>query len=102
MLSCSNCLGKGATVPTPRATFRRFAAHAAALACVAVAAATAGAPNARAADGRELLAGAIANTRGSYLVYNFGGGAPAPMQNADGGWDGMNNGGPRMTIRCEA
>ena len=42
----------------------------------------AAAPAARAADGRELLATAIANTRGSYLVYNFGGNNPAPMLNA--------------------
>ena len=86
-------------MPTPRANFRRFAAYAAALACIAVAATTAGAPTARAADGRELLAGAIANTRGSYLVYNFGGGAPAPMQNADGGWYEMSNGGHLMIIK---
>jgi hypothetical protein len=43
-----------------------------------------GARVARAADGRELLASAIANTRGSYLVYNFGGGNPTPMLNAGG------------------
>ena len=72
-------------MPIPAAGFRRFAACAAALVCVAVAATTAGAPTARAADGRELLANAIATTRGSYLVYNFGGGAPAPMLNAGGG-----------------
>ena len=41
-------------------------------------AATAGAPVA-VADGRDQLAQAIATTRGSYLVYNFGGGYPAPM-----------------------
>ena len=38
----------------------------------AVMAAVSGAPVAQAASARELLAGAIANTRGSYLVYNFG------------------------------
>ena len=53
---------------------------------------TAGAPLAR-ADGKSLLAGAIANTRGSYLVYNFGNGHPAPMLNAGGGWYEVNSGG---------
>jgi hypothetical protein len=57
-----------------------------------------GAPVAR-ADARSLLAGAIANTRGSYLVYNFGDGHPAPMLNAGGGWYEMNNGGHLMTIK---
>ena len=56
------------------------------------------APVAR-ADGRTLLAGAIANTRGSYLVYNFGDGHPAPMLNAGGGWYELNNGGHLMTIK---
>jgi Phosphodiester glycosidase len=85
-------------VPIPPAGFRRFAACAAALVCVA--AATAGAPTARAADGRELLAGAIATTRGSYLIYNFGGGAPAPMLNAGGGWYEMSSGGHLMIIKA--
>ena len=57
-------------------------------------------PVARAADGRELLATAIAHTRGSYLVYNFGGGAPAPMLNADGGAYEMSNGGHLMIIKA--
>ncbi|MDT7794785.1 MAG: hypothetical protein QOD59_4226 [Mycobacterium sp.] len=87
-------------MPTPRANLRRFVARAATLVlCVAGVAATAGAPPAHAADGRELLAGAIANTRGSYLVYNFGGGAPAPMLNAGGGWYEMSNGGHLMIIK---
>ena len=43
-----------------------------------------------------MLAGAIANTRGSYLVYNFGDGHPAPMLNAGGGWYEMNSGGHLM------
>ena len=86
-------------MPIPPANFRRFVACAAALvSCVAVAT-TAGAPTAHAADGRELLAGAIANTRGSYLVYNFGGGAPAPMLNAGGGAYEMSNGGHLMIIK---
>jgi hypothetical protein len=58
-----------------------------------------GASVARAADGRELLASAIANTRGSYLVYNFGGGNPAPMLNAGGSWYEMGGGGHLMIIK---
>jgi hypothetical protein len=58
-----------------------------------------GVPAAHAADGRELLATAIATTRGSYLVYNFGGGHPAPLQDARGGWYEMDNGGRLMVIR---
>lgn len=56
-------------------------------------------PVALAASGRDLLAGAIANTRGSYLVYNFGGGFPAPMLNAGGNWYEMDNGGHLMIIK---
>jgi hypothetical protein len=85
-------------VPSPPANLRRFAACAtASLLCAALA--TTASPLARAADGRELLANAIANTRGSYLVYNFGGGAPAPMMNADGGWYEAANGGHLMIIK---
>jgi hypothetical protein len=52
-----------------------------------------GQPVARAADARDQLANAIATTRGSYLVYNFGGGHPAPMLNAAGDWyEGLNGG----------
>ena len=47
---------------------------------------------AHAASGRDLLAGAIANTRGSYLVYNFGSGNPAPMRE-------MSSGGHLMIIK---
>ncbi|MDT5017759.1 MAG: hypothetical protein QOD39_3919, partial [Mycobacterium sp.] len=80
-------------------TLRRFAASAAALALCAALSTTAGVPTADAASGRDLLAGAIANTRGSYLVYNFGGGHPAPMLNAGGGWYEMDNGGHLMIIK---
>ena len=52
------------------------------------------------ADGREQLANAIATTRGSYLVYNFGGGYPAPMLNAAGNWYEMSNGGHLMIIKA--
>ncbi|OBK71809.1 hypothetical protein A5651_18300 [Mycobacterium sp. 1274761.0] len=72
-------------------------AYAAALVLVTALSATA-APVAR-ADGRALLAGAIANTQGSYLVYNFGDGHPAPMLNAGGNWYEMNSGGHLMTIK---
>src|SRR6185369_13498709 len=98
MLSWSSCLSKGGTVPIPPVTLQRFVACAATLAVFA-AMATTPPPTARAADGRELLANAIATTRGAYLVYNFGGGAPAPMLNARGGWYEMSNGGHLMIIK---
>jgi hypothetical protein len=63
---------------------------------------TAGVPTVRAADAREQLAAAIANTRGSYLVYNFGGGHPAPMLNSGGAWYEMSNGGLLMIIKSAA
>ncbi len=68
------------------ANIRRLVASAAALVLCAALSTTVGVPAAHAADARELLANAIATTRGSYLVYNFGGGHPAPMLNAGGGW----------------
>ncbi len=68
--------------------------------CVAVAVLTLAsgisAPGAHAAA-RDQLAQAIANTRGSYLVYNFGPGFPAPMRNAAGDWYEMTSGG-RLTV----
>ena len=85
-------------MPIPPANFGRFVACAAALVLCAGVATTA-APTVRAADGRELLANAIATTRGSYLVYNFGGGAPAPMLNAGGGAYEMSSGGHLMIIK---
>ncbi|MFA5711703.1 MAG: phosphodiester glycosidase family protein [Mycolicibacterium sp.] len=83
---------------TPAAVIRRLAAACAAALTGASVALAAG-PVAHAADARELLASAIANTRGSYLVYNFGGGAPAPMLNAGGNWYEMSNGGHLMIIK---
>jgi Phosphodiester glycosidase len=62
-------------------------------------AATSGQSVAR-ADAREQLANAIATTRGSYLVYNFGSGFPAPMLRADGSTYEMSNGGHLMTIKA--
>jgi len=53
-------------------------------------------PRAHAAA-RDQLTQAIANTRGSYLVYNFGPGFPSPMRNAAGDWYEMVNGG-RLTV----
>jgi hypothetical protein len=70
---------------------------AAAVLCVGLAATT-GQPVAR-AEARDLLANAIANTQGSYLVYNFGSGHPAPMVNAGGGWYDGDNGGHLMIIK---
>jgi hypothetical protein len=86
-------------VPFPTANFGRFVACAAALVLCSGVATTAVAPPARAADGRQLLSNAIASTRGSYLVYNFGDGAPAPMLNSGGGAYEMSNGGHLMIIK---
>ena len=58
-----------------------------------------GSPVAYAADGRQLLANAIANTRGTYLVYNFGSTNPAPMLNAAGNAYEMGGGGHLMIIK---
>ncbi|MGV0849303.1 phosphodiester glycosidase family protein [Mycolicibacterium phlei] len=66
--------------------------------CAAVSV-TSGAPVSKAAGAREQLAAAIATTRGSYLVYNFGSGHPAPMLNAGGNWYEMTNGGRLMIIK---
>ena len=90
-------------MPTPAANFRRVTAGARAIAVAMVCAVlgtSMGTPAAGAAGARELLAGAIANTRGSYLVYNFGSGFPAPMLNAAGNWYEMNNGGRLMIIKA--
>lgn len=81
------------------ASVRRLSVCCAAVVLCAALGATAGAPVAR-ADARELLANAIAGTRGSYLVYNFGNGFPAPMVNAGGNYYEMSNGGHLMTIKA--
>jgi Phosphodiester glycosidase len=86
-------------VTTPAAAVQRFAAGCAALVIFAALAATSGQPVAW-ADAKEQLATAIATTRGSYLVYNFGAGAPAPMLNADGHAYEMSNGGHLMIIKA--
>lgn len=84
---------------TAIAMARRTAAVTAALLLGAGVAVTSGEPVAR-ASGKEALATAIANTRGAYLVYNFGGGHPAPMLNAAGNAYEMDNGGRLMIIKA--
>lgn len=86
---------------TPTANIRRPVAAVRSVVAVAmcVILAIATAPSAHAASARELLASAIANTRGSYLVYNFGAGFPAPMLNAAGNSYELNNGGRLMIIK---
>ena len=81
----------------PATVARRFGRVLATATALAVALSTC--PPASAADGRDRLAQAIANTRGSYLVYNFGNGFPAPMLNAAGNWYEMNNGGHLMIAK---
>ncbi len=70
------------------------------LAACCVVAGTLAAPPVAGAAARDQLAQAIANTRGSYLVYNFGNGFPAPMRNAAGDWYEMTNGGHLMIVKA--
>lgn len=86
-------------MPIPATKLRRLVASAMTLTLGAVLAAIVSAPAAQAADGRQLLANAVANTRGSYLVYNFGGSNPAPMLNAAGNWYETGGGGHLMIIK---
>lgn len=86
-------------MPARPANTRRFAAWSAALLMWAVLSTGEGIPLAQAASAREMLATAIANTRGSYLVYNFGGGHPAPMLDAGGRSYEVANGGRLMIIK---
>jgi Phosphodiester glycosidase len=86
-------------VLSPTAGLRRLATLCAALVAWVTVAGIAGAPVARAADGRDLLANAVNTTKGSYLVYNFGPGHPTPLLNAGGSWYEMNNGGHLMVIK---
>ena len=58
-----------------------------------------GPPRAHAA-GRDQLIQAISTTRGTYLVYNFGPGFPAPMLDAAGHGYEMINGGRLMVIKA--
>lgn len=65
-----------------------------------VVAGTLASPPVAGAAARDQLAQAIATTRGSYLVYNFGAGFPAPMLNAAGDWYEMTNGGHLMIVKA--
>lgn len=85
-------------VPGLAKLLQRAVATASAVA-VCAALATTGSPVARAEDPRALLLGAIANTKGAYLVYNFGGQFAAPFLAADGRAYTLNNGGHLMAIR---
>jgi hypothetical protein len=82
-------------MPLPR--IGRFTAAAAVLTLVC----GTDAPCAHAA-GRDQLTQAIATTRGSYLVYNFGPGFPAPMRNAAGASYEMTSGGRLMVVKGAA
>lgn len=84
-------------MPPFPATRRRIGRFGVVLACLALTAGTMP-PPARAAA-QDLLNQAIANTRGRYLVYNFGAGFPAPMRNAAGDAYEMNNGGHLMIVK---
>ena len=83
---------------SPAAALRRVGARVVAVLVCFTLAAT-GCPPAAAAEGRDKLALAIANTRGSYLVYNFGDGFPAPMLDAAGNWYELSNGGHLMIAK---
>ena len=88
------------TVPIPATTVQRLWAAVAALTLCATLATAGSPPHARAdGDARSLLMAAIANTRGSYLVYNFGGANAAPFVNAGGADYTMDNGGHLMTVK---
>lgn len=88
-------------MPISANTVRRLTAIVAVFAlCSALG--TLGQPHARAADPKALLLGAIANTKGAYLVYNFGGEFAAPFLAADGREYTLNNGGHLMTIKNAA
>jgi hypothetical protein len=86
-------------VPGQAAIVGRVVAGVAAFAvCAAVG--TTGVPVADAEnEARSLLLAAIANTKGSYLVYNFGSQFAAPFQSAGGNEYTLNNGGHLMTIK---
>jgi hypothetical protein len=86
-------------VLSPSAVSRRLTASCAALAVCVTLASTTGQPVARAADAREMLEQAISTTKGSYLVYNFGGDHPMPLLDGAGHWYEMNNGGHLMIIK---
>jgi hypothetical protein len=76
---------------------RRVGRLLAAAACLVVTAGTTAPVTSAAA--RDQLAAAISNTRGSYLVYNFGPGYGAPMLDAAGNWREVANGGHLMVVK---
>lgn len=86
------------SVPALAKLKQRVVAGATALALCAVLS-YGGTPTARAEDAKALLLGAIANTKGSYLVYNFGGQFAAPFMSASGNQYTLNNGGHLMTVK---
>src|ERR1700742_1249635 len=100
MLFMSHSIAERAAVLSPIASLRRLASWCSAGAVCATLAISP--PVAHAADGREMLEGAISATQGSYLVYNFGPGHPMPMLNAGGSWYEGNSGGHLMIIKSAA
>ncbi len=84
-------------MPTPVTALRRLGRVCLAVLCVGAVAGVA--PPAASAAARDQLAQAVATTRGSYLVYNFGSGFPAPMLDAGGRWYEMSNGGRLMIVK---
>ncbi|HEU0190502.1 MAG TPA: phosphodiester glycosidase family protein [Mycobacterium sp.] len=86
----------------PGVTVRRQLARCASLILCLTLVTSTGGPVARAADGRDLLASAIASARGSYLVYNFGSGHPTPLLDAAGNWYEMNGGGHLLVVKSAA
>lgn len=54
---------------------------------------------ARAEAAHDAVLAAIANTKGTFLVYNFGGSNPAPFRNAAGNEYTLDNGGHLMVIK---
>ncbi len=84
----------------PSTTLRRTGRLCLAVACLASSSLIG--PPAAAAAARDQLAAAIASTRGSYLVYNFGAGHPAPMLDAAGRWYEGTAGGRLMIAKSAA
>jgi hypothetical protein len=92
-------------VQSSTAPLQRLAAGAVALTlratlCAMLCALLSAAPLARAEnDARSVLLAAIANTKGSYLVYNFGSNFAAPFRDAAGREYALDNGGHLMIMK---
>jgi hypothetical protein len=84
-------------VPSSTAPLRRLAAGI--IAATLCATLFTGPPAHAESDARSRLLAAIANTKGSYLVYNFGGNFAAPFRNAAGDEYTLDNGGHLMIIK---